>query len=256
LSGLEPREKPRAKRGAPRSGKPTLRTIAEMTGLAITTISRALNNAPELSAETRERVQKIAAEIGYVPDRTALRLKTGRTHVVSLILDPHDEIINFSSSLVAGITAAFRGTPYHLVITPGFRGTSPLDPIQYVLSNKMADGVIFWVAEEQGRLLGVMGIQDKGEVALVRHAYVVPTVQRKGVGTKLLHHVTGLANKPILIGTWADAAWAIGFYRRNGFTVVSNSHKEALLRRYWSIPARQIETSVVLADGRWMEAQQ
>ena len=143
MSGLEPREKPRAKRGAPRSGKPTLRTIAEMTGLAITTISRALNNAPELSAETRQRVQKIAAEIGYVPDRTALRLKTGRTHVISLILDPHDEIINFSSSLVSGITAALRGTPYHLVITPGFRGTSPLDPVQYVLRNKMADGVIF-----------------------------------------------------------------------------------------------------------------
>jgi LacI family transcriptional regulator len=143
LSGLEPREKPRAKRGAPRSGKPTLRTIAEMTGLAITTISRALNNAPELSAETRERVQKIAAEIGYVPDRTALRLKTGRTHVVTLILDPHSEILNFSSSLVSGITNALRGTPYHLVVTPGFRGTSPLDPVQYVLRNRMADGVIF-----------------------------------------------------------------------------------------------------------------
>ena len=143
MTGLEPREKPRGKRGVPRSGKPTLRTIAEMTGLAITTISRALNNAPELSADTRERVQKIAAEIGYVPDRTALRLKTGRTHVVSLILDPHAEILNFSQSLVAGITAAFRDTPYHLVITPGFRGSSPLDPIQYVLRNKMADGVIF-----------------------------------------------------------------------------------------------------------------
>jgi LacI family transcriptional regulator len=143
LSGLEPRAKPRAKRGAPRSGKPTLRTIAEMTGLAITTISRALNNAPELSAETRERVQKIAAEIGYVPDRTALRLKTGRTHVVSLILDPHDEILNFSSSLVSGVTEAFRGTPYHLVITPGSNVGSPLDPIQYVLRNRMADGVIF-----------------------------------------------------------------------------------------------------------------
>lgn len=127
----------------PRSGKPTLRTIAEMTGLAITTISRALNNAPELSAETRERVQKIAAEIGYVPDRTALRLKTGRTHVISLILDPHSEILNFSSSLVSGITEALRGTPYHLVVTPAFRGSSPLDPVQYVLRNRMADGVIF-----------------------------------------------------------------------------------------------------------------
>ena len=137
------RPKSRVKRGAPRSGKPTLRTIAEMTGLAITTISRALNNAPELSAETRQRVQKIAAEIGYVPDRTALRLKTGRTHVVSLILDPHDEILNFSHSLVSGLTEALRGTPYHLVMTPNFRGADPLDPINYVLRNKMADGVIF-----------------------------------------------------------------------------------------------------------------
>src|ERR1700755_3555951 len=109
-SDIEPAEAPRPKRAVQRTGKPTLRTIAEMTGLAITTISRALNNAPELSAETRERVQKIAAEIGYVPDRTALRLKTGRTHVVSLILDPHDEILNFSQSLVAGLTDALRGT--------------------------------------------------------------------------------------------------------------------------------------------------
>lgn len=143
VSGLEPRERPRAKRGAPRSGKPTLRTIAGMTGLAITTISRALNNAPELNAETRLRVQKIAAEIGYVPDRTALRLKTGRTHVISLVLDPHDEILNFSQSLVAGISAALRGTPYHLVITPGFRDGAALDPVHYVLRNRMADGVIF-----------------------------------------------------------------------------------------------------------------
>ncbi|SRR6266508_637971 len=97
-------------------------------------------------------------------------------------------------------------------------------------------------------------IQDKGEVALVRHAYVAPNAQRKGVGTGLLRHVQGLAGKPVLIGTWADASWAIEFYRRNGFTVVQNSYKESLLRRYWSIPKRQIETSVVLADGRWMEA--
>lgn len=143
MSETEPRDKPRRKRGVPSSGKPTLRTIAEMTGLAITTISRALNNAPELAQETRERVQKIAAEIGYVPDRTALRLKTGRTHVISLILDPHDEILNFSQSLVGGLSAALRGTPYHLVITPSFHQASPLDPITYVLRNKMADGIIF-----------------------------------------------------------------------------------------------------------------
>ena len=113
---------------------------------------------------------------------------------------------------------------------------------------------MFWVAEQEGRLAGVMGIQDKGDVALVRHAYVAPTTQRAGVGTSLLRHVQGLVGKPILIGTWAAAAWAIEFYRRNGFTVVTNTDKDRLLRTYWSIPARQIETSVVLAAARWMEA--
>ena len=121
------------------------------------------------------------------------------------------------------------------------------------LAEEIASGVVFWVAEEEGRLVGVMGIQDKEAVALVRHVYVAPNVQRKGVGTRLLRHVQDLADKPILIGTWADASWAIEFYRRNGFTVVPNIHKDRLLRTYWSIPARQIETSVVLADGRWME---
>ena len=121
------------------------------------------------------------------------------------------------------------------------------------LEREIAQGIIFWVAEEEGELLGVMGIQDKGAVALVRHAYVRPTTQRKGVGTKLLRHVEGLADKPVLIGTWADASWAIEFYRRNGYEVVSDRHKERLLRTYWSIPERQIETSVVLADSRWME---
>lgn len=123
------------------------------------------------------------------------------------------------------------------------------------LQREIANGVVFWVAEEEKRLMGVMGIQDKGEVALVRHAYVSPAVQRRGVGTKLLRHVEGLTRKPVLIGTWADATWAIEFYRRNGFTVVPNRYREALLRRYWSIPIRQVETSVVLADNRWMQAQ-
>src|SRR5438270_155988 len=109
------------------------------------------------------------------------------------------------------------------------------------------------VAEQEGPLLGVMGIQDKGDVALVRHAYVARTTQRMGVGTTLLRHVEGLVDKPILIGTWADASWAIEFYRRNGFAVVPNGVKDRLLRTYWSIPKRQIETSVVLADRRWME---
>src|SRR5262245_57806340 len=97
------------------------------------------------------------------------------------------------------------------------------------LARDIADGVEFWVAEEDGRLFGVMGLQDKGDVALVRHAYVTPALQGKGVGTRLLRHLEGLADKPILIGTWAAAAWAIEFYRRNGFTVVPSSHKERLI---------------------------
>jgi N-acetylglutamate synthase-like GNAT family acetyltransferase len=119
------------------------------------------------------------------------------------------------------------------------------------LDREIAGGVVFWVAEHEGRLLGVMGIQDKGDVALVRHAYVASTTQRSGVGTMLLRHVSRLVDKPILIGTWAAASWAIGFYQRNGFRVVSDEEKDRLLRTYWSIPVRQIETSVVLADARW-----
>ena len=121
------------------------------------------------------------------------------------------------------------------------------------LETQIAEGVVFWIAEQEGCLSGVMGIQDKGDVALVRHAYVASTTQRSGVGTKLLRHVEGLVDKPILIGTWAAALWAIEFYRRNGFTLVPNAEKDRLLRKYWSIPARQVETSVVLADRRWRE---
>ena len=139
-------------------------------------------------------------------------------------------------------------------VIPADRWHEPYMPADE-LEKEISRGVVFWVAEQEGRLLGVMGIQDKGDVALVRHAYVSPTLQRTGVGTRLLRHVEGLTHKPILIGTWAAASWAIEFYRRNGFTVVPNREKDRLLRTYWSIPARQIETSVVLADGRWMETQ-
>jgi N-acetylglutamate synthase-like GNAT family acetyltransferase len=156
---------------------------------------------------------------------------------------------------VAGIAAVINAAAqaYRGVI-PADRWHEPYMPIDE-LQREIAGGIVFWVAEEDGRLLGVMGIQDKGDVALVRHAYVAPTLQRSGVGTKLLRHVEGLTDKPILIGTWASASWAIEFYERNGFTVVSEAEKDRLLRTYWSIPPRQIETSVVLADRRWMAAQ-
>jgi N-acetylglutamate synthase-like GNAT family acetyltransferase len=119
------------------------------------------------------------------------------------------------------------------------------------LAKEIADGVVFWVVEQDGRVAAVMGMQDKGDVALVRHAYVASSTQRSGVGTTLLHHVQDLTNKPILIGTWAAASWAIEFYKRNAFTIVPSAEKDRELRTVWSIPARQVETSVVLADGRW-----
>ena len=137
-------------------------------------------------------------------------------------------------------------------VIPADRWHEPYMP-QPHLEREIADGVVFWVADEGSGLLGVMGIQDKRDVALVRHAYVSPAAQRKGVGTSLLRHVEGLTHKPILIGTWAAASWAIDFYQRNGFTIVGNREKDRLLRTYWSIPERQIETSVVLADRRWSE---
>ena len=120
------------------------------------------------------------------------------------------------------------------------------------LTSEIEAGVLFWVAEQDGLITGVMGIQDKGDVALVRHAYVSRSVQRGGIGSQLLRHVERLVDKPILIGTWAAAQWAIDFYSRNNFTLVSTDEKNRLLRTYWTIPDRQVETSVVLANERWV----
>lgn len=116
------------------------------------------------------------------------------------------------------------------------------------LKREIESGVVFWGLEQDGQLLGVMGIQDKGEVTLIRHAYVRGQAQKMGIGTRLLQHLEILTEKPILIGTWAAATWAISFYAKNGYTLVSEAEKNRLLRKYWSIPERQVETSVVLAN--------
>ncbi len=120
------------------------------------------------------------------------------------------------------------------------------------LSLEIQDGIIFWGEEQDNRLIGVMGIQDKGEVTLIRHAYVRTTIRNRGVGTRLLRHLEILTNNPILIGTWADAAWAISFYQKNGYQLVTPEEKNRLLKQYWNIPERQVETSVVLADSKWI----
>jgi GNAT superfamily N-acetyltransferase len=115
------------------------------------------------------------------------------------------------------------------------------------LAAETAAGVTFWGYEADAALLGVMGLQPVREVDLIRHAYVLPASQGHGVGSAILRHLCSLSDRPMLVGTWAAAGWAIGFYERNGFSLVSEAEKNELLRRYWTIPERQIETSVVLA---------
>jgi len=120
------------------------------------------------------------------------------------------------------------------------------------LSHEIRDGVIFWGVEQNSQLTGVMGIQDKGDVTLIRHAYVRSACQKQGIGTSLLHHLESITAKPILIGTWTTATWAVAFYQKNGYRLVTPQEKTILLKKYWSIPDRQIETSVVLAATTWI----
>lgn len=122
------------------------------------------------------------------------------------------------------------------------------------LRAEMDDGVIFWGYEENGALMGVMGTQHVEDVTLIRHAYVCSSSQKRGIGGRLLTHLRKLAHGPVLIGTWVDAKWAIRFYEKHGFHVVAPEQKEQLLKRYWNVPQRQVETSVVLADSTWREA--
>jgi GNAT superfamily N-acetyltransferase len=119
------------------------------------------------------------------------------------------------------------------------------------LRKEIRDGVQFWGYESDGEVTDVMGIQDKGDVALIRHAYVKTISRRRGIGTELLRHLEQMTSKPILIGTWADATWAIRFYQKNRYRLLSKTETERLLRKYWSVPDRQIETSVVLANAAW-----
>ena len=116
------------------------------------------------------------------------------------------------------------------------------------LDREIAAGVSFSGFEQDGRLVGVMGSQPVRDVVLIRHAYVVPEAQGSGVGGRLLRHLTEQTDRPILIGAWAAAAWAIGFYEKHGFRVLPSEETPAMLRRYWTISDRQVETSVVLVQ--------
>jgi GNAT superfamily N-acetyltransferase len=142
--------------------------------------------------------------------------------------------------IVNAAAEAYRG------VIPADRWHEPYMP-RADLDREIAAGVEFWGYEAEGQLLGVMGIQPLRDVDLIRHAYVLPAAQGRGVGSALLRHHASAAARRVLVGTWAAAEWAIRFYRRHGFEPVGPERTAALLRQYWTIPDRQIETSVVLA---------
>ena len=121
------------------------------------------------------------------------------------------------------------------------------------LRHEINDRVRFWGYEEEGKLVGVMGFQPVKDVTLIRHAYVATGSQRRGIGARLLSHLRKLTPGPVLIGTWSDAVWAIRFYEKHGFQLVRPQQIKRLIKQYWSIPERQIEASVVLADPRWWD---
>lgn len=119
------------------------------------------------------------------------------------------------------------------------------------LRDEIGQGVQFFGYEERGKLVGVMGLQQVGDVTLIRHAYVRNARRNQGVGSRLLAQLRAGTSHPVLVGTWTDADWAVRFYEKRGFQLLSREDKDRLLRTYWSIPERQIEASVVLADKRW-----
>jgi GNAT superfamily N-acetyltransferase len=150
-------------------------------------------------------------------------------------------------AIVNAAASAYRG------VIPADRWHEPYMP-RDDLDNEIVAGVAFWGYEAAGALIGVMGFQSVREVDLIRHAYVLPGCQRRGVGGVLIGHLRRLSTRPMLVGTWAAADWAIRFYERHGFALVSPAQKAGLLKSYWTIPDRQIETSVVLANPPLAEA--
>ena len=119
------------------------------------------------------------------------------------------------------------------------------------LRDEVNHGIVFWGAFDERGLVAVMGLQHVADVALIRHAYTRTARQGAGLGKALLAHVAGQTDRPVLVGTWTAATWAIRFYQSHGFRLVAGPEREALLRRYWTIPDRQIDESVVLVDARW-----
>ena len=156
----------------------------------------------------------------------------------------HDEI-DAALAIINQAALAYKG------VIPADCWHEPYMPREELLA-EIAAGVDFFGCEVEARLLGVMGRQNLGEVTLIRHAYVDPGAQRRGVGASLLTQLLNAIPGPVLVGTWAAAWWAIRFYEKHGFRLVTQEEKDRLLRTYWTISPHQVETSVVLANPKWL----
>ena len=152
-----------------------------------------------------------------------------------------DEDLATMLAIVNAAAEAYRG------VIPPDRWHEPYMP-EAKLREEIAAGVEFWGLDSDDGLIGVMGVQPVQDVDLIRHAYVRPDRQRHGVGAELIEYLRRRSARRMLVGTWAAATWAISFYQRHGFELLAPDAAAALLRTYWTIPERQIATSVVLAN--------
>ncbi len=162
----------------------------------------------------------------------------------TMIRECRPEEIASILEVINDAAAAYQG------VIPADRWKQPYMP-EDELRDEMVGGVVFWGYYGDGQLAGVMGIQDVGDVTLIRHAYVRTERRQTGIGGRLLERLKEKSTLPYLVGTWAAATWAIDFYEKHGFRRLSPEETVRVLNKYWSIPDRQIETSVVLADERW-----
>jgi N-acetylglutamate synthase-like GNAT family acetyltransferase len=185
--------------------------------------------------------------IGFRQPVAILAAGAGRRHHIRMIRNASPEDFPEILAIINDAARAYQG------VIPDDRWHEPYMPADE-LREQIAQGVRFSLYIADGGIVGVMGVQDKGDVLLIRHAYVRTTRRNQGIGTILLRELTRDATKPVLIGTWKAASWAIRFYERHGFRLVGEDEKTRLLEKYWSIPGRQVETSVVLVDPRYLES--
>jgi len=181
----------------------------------------------------------VRAADGLLAEMHFRRTRAGALAAMGAIRRCRDDERDAIFAVVNAAAEAYRG------VIPADRWHEPYMPMEE-LDAEIAAGVEFWGFAADGELVGIMGVQPVQDVHLIRHAYVLPGRQRGGVGGALLEHLLDATPGQILVGTWATADWAIGFYRRHGFEQVSPQRKDELLRTYWDIPERQVETSVVL----------